>query len=217
MKRFFLCALVMFIGLNASYAQLDVPIVATGGPFGAGSWLRFLSGGSSTSIQENWGLNLTGSNIQPIKVYNASLLVGYVPAPSTDFGVGNAFISGNVGVGTTSPGAKLHLQEDASSGATALKFTNRNSTQTYGLAVDVNSVDDAKFMIYNVNNNTPNLVINNIGNVAIGTTDPKGYKLAVAGDAIAESMTVDLQANWPDYVIRRIIWLGRSRRKGCSY
>jgi len=40
------------------------------------------------------------------------------------------------------------------------------------------------------------------GNVAIGTTDPKGYKLAVAGNAIAESMTVRLQANWPDYVFK---------------
>ena len=41
------------------------------------------------------------------------------------------------------------------------------------------------------------------GSLAIGTTDPKGYKLAVAGDAIAESMTVDLQGNWPDYTFKK--------------
>lgn len=38
------------------------------------------------------------------------------------------------------------------------------------------------------------------GNVSIGTTDPKGYKLAVAGNMIAESIKVKLQGAWPDYV-----------------
>jgi len=45
--------------------------------------------------------------------------------------------------------------------------------------------------------------ITSTGSVAIGTTDPKGYKLAVAGNAIAESMTVKLQANWPDVVFKK--------------
>ena len=36
--------------------------------------------------------------------------------------------------------------------------------------------------------------------MAIGTTDPKGYKLAVNGSAIATSMRVKLNANWPDFV-----------------
>lgn len=38
------------------------------------------------------------------------------------------------------------------------------------------------------------------GNVGIGTTDTKGYKLAVAGKVIAEEVKVELQTNWPDYV-----------------
>ncbi len=38
------------------------------------------------------------------------------------------------------------------------------------------------------------------GNVGIGTSDTKGYKLAVAGNMIAESVKVKLQVNWPDYV-----------------
>lgn len=41
------------------------------------------------------------------------------------------------------------------------------------------------------------------GNVGIGTTDPKGYKLAVAGNMIAESVKVQLQSGWPDYVFSR--------------
>jgi hypothetical protein len=47
---------------------------------------------------------------------------------------------------------------------------------------------------------TERLRINHDGNIGIGTTDPKGYKLAVAGSAIAESVTIKLQGNWPDYV-----------------
>ncbi|PWG77993.1 hypothetical protein DDR33_24580 [Pararcticibacter amylolyticus] len=38
------------------------------------------------------------------------------------------------------------------------------------------------------------------GNLAIGTDNSKGYKLAVAGSVIAESVKVKLQAAWPDYV-----------------
>ncbi|PWG77996.1 hypothetical protein DDR33_24595, partial [Pararcticibacter amylolyticus] len=38
------------------------------------------------------------------------------------------------------------------------------------------------------------------GEVGIGTTDTKGYKLAVAGNMIAESVKVQLKGSWPDYV-----------------
>ncbi|WP_276090973.1 hypothetical protein [Pedobacter sp. JY14-1] len=41
------------------------------------------------------------------------------------------------------------------------------------------------------------------GSVAIGTTDPKGYKLAVAGNMIAESVKVKLQGTWPDFVFAK--------------
>lgn len=42
------------------------------------------------------------------------------------------------------------------------------------------------------------------GGVSIGVDDlPSGYKLAVAGNVLAEGVTVELQGNWPDYVFRR--------------
>jgi len=50
----------------------------------------------------------------------------------------------------------------------------------------------------------PNGIWNSAGYVGVGTTTvPSGYKMAVAGNAIAESMTVKLQANWPDYVFKK--------------
>jgi predicted RNA-binding protein with TRAM domain len=59
---------------------------------------------------------------------------------------------------------------------------------------------DNDFGIYNVSQSAYRLYINNLGNVGVGTTDPKGYKLAIAGKAVAEEVTVKLQASWPDYV-----------------
>ena len=37
-------------------------------------------------------------------------------------------------------------------------------------------------------------------NVGIGTTNTQGYRLAVAGNVIAEGVKVELQGNWPDFV-----------------
>lgn len=38
------------------------------------------------------------------------------------------------------------------------------------------------------------------GSIGIGTTNTQGYKLAVAGNMIAEEVKVKLQGTWPDYV-----------------
>jgi len=46
-----------------------------------------------------------------------------------------------------------------------------------------------------------NAYINN--SVAIGTNNPMGYRLAVAGAAIAESVTVKVHIAWPDYVFNK--------------
>ncbi len=48
-----------------------------------------------------------------------------------------------------------------------------------------------------------NGIWNSSGNVGIGTNDPKGYKLAVAGDMIAESVKIKLQSAWPDFVFAK--------------
>lgn len=42
--------------------------------------------------------------------------------------------------------------------------------------------------------------ITSSGDIGVGVTDTKGYKLAVAGSAVAESVTVKLRGAWPDYV-----------------
>ncbi|MEO8774484.1 MAG: fibronectin type III domain-containing protein [Gelidibacter sp.] len=40
-------------------------------------------------------------------------------------------------------------------------------------------------------------------NVGIGTTNTHGYRLAVAGNMVAEEVNVKLKVNWPDYVFEK--------------
>ncbi|WP_158829383.1 hypothetical protein [Mucilaginibacter lacusdianchii] len=77
MKKSYFSLLAGILAGSASYAQMDVPTV-NGGAMTSGSWLRFVSSGhNTTNIQENCGLNLTGAPFKPVKINNASLLVGY--------------------------------------------------------------------------------------------------------------------------------------------
>jgi hypothetical protein len=48
--------------------------------------------------------------------------------------------------------------------------------------------------------NNPAFFVNISNCVGIGTNNPAGYRLAVAGNMIAEKVKVKLQATWPDYV-----------------
>jgi hypothetical protein len=127
MKNYFtLIASLLFS--YASFAQTDIPFTPSGGPMGQGSWLRFLSGGS-TSIQENWGLNINGSTDQPVKISNASLLVGY-PSGGADFGVGHAFVNGKMGIGTTNPQSRFEVMPP--DGSTAAGVFHLSGTQSWG-------------------------------------------------------------------------------------
>lgn len=46
------------------------------------------------------------------------------------------------------------------------------------------------------------LTIKQNGDVSIGTSDSRGYRLAIAGKAVAEEIVVKLQGSWPDYVFK---------------
>ncbi len=128
---------------------------------------------------------------------------------------------GKVGIGTIAPQSTLEIrQPDASVYITASNATDGGIGNP---SLYINRISEGLKLEYVPNvlariSNTyvgpsghlafatagqDRLFITGNGNIGIGTTDPKGYKLAVAGKAIAEEVVVKLQSNWPDYVFEK--------------
>ncbi len=115
---------------------------------------------------------------------------------------------GNVGVGTTSPGARFEVQS-ALSGFPAMTGTSQpyasarfGNVQTNGvLDIGVNSSGGAWLQYTHkgdLSQSFPLLLNPNGGNVGIGTTNPGTYKLAVVGKIHATEIVVE--TGWSDYV-----------------
>ncbi|PTS94408.1 hypothetical protein DBR11_23415 [Pedobacter sp. HMWF019] len=112
--------------------------------------------------------------------------------------------SGSVGIGTASPIAPLHVYTNADVyGIVTGNGSNSNlrisgtagGSAGYGLLQTFISGGDTAGGVLSLQRDA--------GNVSIGTSDPKGYKLAVNGSAIATSVTVKLNSAWPDYVFKK--------------
>lgn len=135
-----------------------------------------------------------------------------------------SFGSGNVGIGTTSPGTKLDITDLSAAntfGQNALTIQSSYDGTVIGggsrIVFKYNSANTEAADIRSYTFGplatglafgtgwgavTPKMVIDNSGNVGIGTTDPQGYKLAVNGDMIATSIKVKPHGSWPDYVFK---------------
>ncbi|RPE06020.1 hypothetical protein EGT74_27105 [Chitinophaga lutea] len=121
---------------------------------------------------------------------------------------GPNFFQGSVGVGTK-PAAKFHI---AGGGYTNdIAAMNQNSAARIDVAnpaitlgIGYNLQDQPVIQSYNnVIGNPVNLQLNPYGgNVAIGTTQSHGHRLAVGGSILAERVKVKLQSAWPDYVFQ---------------
>ena len=88
--------------------------------------------------------------------------------------------SGNVGIGTTSPAAKLHL-DTASSGMPKIRFTHTNAGgDNFEIGSGVDGVSNGGWSIRDIDASSNRFVINSSGNVGIGTASP-GHLLEVSG------------------------------------
>lgn len=97
--------------------------------------------------------------------------------------------------------------------AAALGTVNINTTASYELvftgtgSANIYSVGDMyllsaadKALHFGSNGVNDRAILDVNGNLGIGTTDTKGYKLAVNGNAIFTKVKVNPFAGWPDYV-----------------
>jgi len=145
----------------------------------------------------------------------------------TNFSVradGQAYFAGKIGLGTTAPNASLDINGGIYFGSNNLDganinfmansakiLTGWNRTSGAGETDFISNQGPGSvggFAFYNHNNSnaeTQLMWILGNGQVLIGNTQGKqgNYMLAVAGSAVATSMTVKLVSNWPDYVLKQ--------------
>lgn len=234
MKTKLLFLFVILFSLQSN-AQLQQQNVADNSGF---TTLYSLSTGLSagyfgSNIQSQLAFNNHyngGSNM-----YTFSAIAGGIENPSLDYGgklylrtannigtlvtaltidkIQNSIFSGNVGIGTTSPTAKLEVNGN-------LQLTNDgNSIQFKNDAVQISRViyQDAMkldsyggFQFYDSSSGSERFRILAGGNVGIGTTNPD-EKLTVNGNIQAKEVRVDL-VGWPDYVFQKY-YTGKSELK----
>ena len=98
----------------------------------------------------------------------------------------------NVGIRNTAPNATLDVKRgDASWGTAVFRGTERFSHFNFS---------DAEHTYIRGGKASSNIFLNdNGGNVGIGTTNTRGYKLAVNGDIRTQDIVVEASP-WPDYV-----------------
>ena len=146
----------------------------------------------------------------------------FISIALTTFGMAqtNTFpSSGNVGIGTTNPEAMLHVnavsatgdififEGEATSDGVILSlralngalplFQLENLSQNATWNIENGRYGNGAFTIYKEGSGTK-FIIDNQGDVGIGTIDPQGYKLAVNGGVRAKEVVVD--TNWSDFV-----------------
>ena len=111
--------------------------------------------------------------------------------------------NGNVGVGTTTPGAKLevtgdvHVYSGNTDGGRMIWRGGTNGTQEFRARV----APDGHFAFFPGEGMPTTLALTQNGNVGIGTVYPQA-KLAVNGDLFAKKIKVTL-SGWSDYVFEK--------------
>ncbi|WP_157760944.1 hypothetical protein [Chitinophaga caeni] len=185
------------IGTTNPTARLDVR--GTIHVFNDPSSQSFISLGSSEINRWAW---VKLSNIDP---NSPDGIVLYENNTGIGGGSGGRILikkEGYVGIGTLNPSARLHV----SNGTQSVLLATGTNTSPYTLSIGanddgVNISNNSSYRGFKFNNaNGALFTISNQGNVCIGTTDSKGYKLAVNGDAVFTKVKVKAVANWPDYV-----------------
>lgn len=95
---------------------------------------------------------------------------------------------------TSAENSKIKVYYSNNNGFSAMQMSHNGDINFYVKMGSVSANEQINIPAYNA------LKISGTGLVGIGTDNPDGYKLAVAGKMITEEVVVQLKATWPDYV-----------------
>ncbi len=191
---------------------------------------KFYDNNGNVGTSSSYGiLRFNYGEFNPTNATITSPRLGNIPPGRSRWRAGLLSLTweGNLGIGTTSPQAKLHVVDSAiiSSGeAASLNIKGRGGQNIYNFAAvnlvddrhnriwhithrsNANPIDENKlfFSYYNGSSWSNLLAIATTGNVGIGTTSPNA-KLDVVGDAIVRGTTTASRfclgnnciTNWP--------------------
>ncbi len=202
------------IGINSGTAKFAVYQSTALGSVAKNSLLLSSVGGSTAnSVQNNIWLvrNAAGSDFTTSRLHDGISIDGSYVSPQTDtrtwwerdptsdvqsWGTAaNTYLTikqGNLGLGTTTPVAKLDVTVASSNFTNNIKFGD--ATPGYLTAGTVGI-----FLSNNVG--TPVFTVLHTGNVGIGQTNPQN-KLDVNGTIHSKAVTIDLNG-WSDYVFKK--------------
>ena len=205
LRNFFIANCLLLTG-HFLQAQASIPI-------GAGNELYFYDNGQIRCTDDAHRIMFRRSdNTLELREYGRIL---FSPGSTSGNETGKMIITsdGLVGIGTTSPTAPLNVVSTAgqislfkhtSSSNSCISVANNAGQVNLGIG----SITPHAYIwsqtgnLFIGNDGDPTLFVSGMahGDVGIGTTDTKGYKLAVNGNAVFNKVVVKPTINWPDYV-----------------
>ena len=136
------------------------------------------------TVSSKWGIKLQGASTADFKI--TDMIASTEPFTIEKGATSNTLYlnsSGNVGIGTTSPGALLHLSSDVNSN-TRLKIDIGAASGNTGIELTSSSIAGGSYWIKATGDDTTDsFVVKGDGNVGIGKSDAI-YKLDVGGSGI---------------------------------
>lgn len=170
------------LGLGTMATQSASAVAIAGGTITGITDLAVADGGTGTSTG-----SITGTGALVFTAGGTNQDVTLTPS-----GTGNTILNGNVGIGTASPSAKLHLVDDG----TGIKITRGTVITQWFTSLDgpayigTETADDFHIRI----NAENRITILSTGNVGIGTASPTAVLHLKAGTATANTSPLKLTA-----------------------